>query len=157
MLPLIEKEIIEKRNWSTKEEILDIYALSQSVPGVIAVNTATFFGNRRGGFWGAIAATTGVILPSLLVIMTIASLFVQIQGSDIILRIFNGIRAAVAGLVASAALRVVLQTAISRTAIILGLIAFALNVFTDIHAVWLIVGGAACGFILNYVLKTSGK
>ena len=95
MLPLVEKEVIDKKGWTDKEEILSIYALAQSVPGVIAVNTSLILGNRLAGVKGAVAAGAGVIMPSLIVIVAIAAFFSQIQDNFYILQAFSGIRAAV--------------------------------------------------------------
>jgi len=78
MIPLIEKEIVEKKKWVEKEEITDILAVSQSIPGAIAINSATFIGFKIKGRIGAIAATLGVILPSFVIISFIAAFFRQI-------------------------------------------------------------------------------
>ena len=69
MLPLIQKEVVEKKQWATDEEVIDYYAIGQSTPGIIAVNTATFIGYKRKGIVGAIAATLGITVPSLIVII----------------------------------------------------------------------------------------
>src|SRR5690554_615214 len=108
MLPLIEREVIDKKGWTDKEEILSIYALAQSVPGVIAVNTSIILGNRLAGIKGAAAAAAGVIAPSLIIIMSIAVYFDYIMNSVYVLQAFSGIRAAVVGLVAAAAVRIAL-------------------------------------------------
>ena len=75
MLPMMRRELVEKRNWLSDQELLDYYALSQAVPGIIATNTSTFVGFRRAGFIGAFSATAGMIFPSLVVIIAIAVFF----------------------------------------------------------------------------------
>lgn len=151
MLPLIEKEVIEKKNWTDKEEILSIYALAQSVPGVIAVNTSIILGNRLAGVKGAVVAAAGVIAPSLVVIIAIAVYFDQIQKNVYVLQAFSGIRAAVVGLLAAAAVRIALATLKGKPAVVIGLAAFVLSAFTDVHAIAIIGGGALAGLAVHYV------
>ena len=151
MLPLIEREVIDKKNWTDKEEILSIYALAQSVPGVIAVNTSIILGNRLAGIKGAVVAATGVIAPSLIVIITIASYFDYIMNSVYVLQAFSGIRAAVVGLVAAAAVRIALASLKDKPGYIIALAAFVLSAFTDVHAIAIILGGALAGFSVYYL------
>ncbi len=153
MLPLIEKEVIDKKGWTDKQEILDIYALAQTVPGVIALNTAIFLGNRLAGPLGAVAAAAGVIAPSILIIITIAVFFLQLQANHYVMRAFSGIRAAVVGLVAAAALRIALASCKKTSAVVICLVAFGLSLFTPIHAVWLIIAGGVSGFLLYYLFS----
>src|SRR4051812_20212818 len=74
MIPLIEKEVVEKRKWLKSEDVTDVFALSQSVPGAVAINSATFIGQRIGGIKGAIAAMIGVSLPTFLIVLTLGIL-----------------------------------------------------------------------------------
>ena len=73
MLPMIQKEIVEQRKWATEEEVMDYFAIGQCTPGVIAVNTATFIGYKRKGILGGIAATAGVVFPSIIIVTIIAA------------------------------------------------------------------------------------
>ncbi|HKM18284.1 MAG TPA: chromate transporter, partial [Limnochordia bacterium] len=98
MLPMIEKEVIDRRSWASDDEIMDIFALSQSLPGAIAINSAIFLGYRLAGVMGAIAAAAGVVLPSLLIILVIAAFFASFMENRLIVSAFTGIRAAVVGL-----------------------------------------------------------
>lgn len=150
MLPLIEREVIDKKGWTDKEEILSIYALAQSVPGVIAVNTSIVLGNRLAGVKGAVVAATGVISPSLIVIMAIASYFDVIMNSVYVLQAFSGIRAAVVGLVAAAAVRIALASLKDKPAYIIAIVAFVLSAFTNVHAIAIILGGALAGLLVHY-------
>jgi chromate transporter len=156
MLPLVEKEVIDKKGWTDKEEILNIYALAQSVPGVIAVNTSIFLGSRLRGLPGALAATVGVISPSLIIILFIASFFTQINSNVHVLNAFNGIRAGVAGLVAAAAVRIWLGACKNKTQALIGLGAFILGVFTDIHAALIILSGGLAGLAVSLWKRGSG-
>ncbi len=150
MLPLIEREVIDKKGWTDKEEILSIYALAQSVPGVIAVNTSIILGNRLAGIKGAAAAAAGVIAPSLIIIMSIAVYFDYIMNSVYVLQAFSGIRAAVVGLVAAAAVRIALGSLKDKAGYIIAFAAFALSAFTDLHAIAIILGGAVAGLLVYY-------
>lgn len=149
MLPLIEREVIEKKGWTDKDEILDIYALAQSVPGVIAINTAIFLGNQLAGPLGALVAAAGVIAPSIVVIVTIALSFHQLQSMPYVMQAFAGIRAAVVGLVGAAAIRIAMASCQRSLAIGIAIVAFLLSLFTVIHAAWIIVAAGLIGFLIS--------
>ena len=99
MLPILTREIVENRGWATEEELLDYYAIGQSTPGIIAVNTATFIGYKKAGVIGGIIATLGLVFPSLVIILLIASLINQFSSLVYMQRAFAGIRIAVCALV----------------------------------------------------------
>lgn len=101
MVPLLQKEI-EVHGWLAASEFADIVAISQMTPGPIAVNAATYIGQRTAGIWGSIMATFGVSLPSFVLIIIVAHLFIKFKESRTIDRILQGIRPATAGLIASA-------------------------------------------------------
>ena len=100
MLPIIQKEIVEKRNWASDEEIIDYYAIGQCTPGIIAVNTASFIGYKRKGIIGAIVATIGLVTPSLILISIIAKFFKEFQDIRSVQYAFNGIQVVVVALIA---------------------------------------------------------
>ena len=99
MLPLIQREIVENKKWSTEKEILDYYAVGQCTPGVIAVNTATFIGYKLKGIIGGIIATLGVVFPSLIIILIIAAFLQNFADLAIVQSAFAGIRVAVVALI----------------------------------------------------------
>ncbi|MCD7777538.1 MAG: chromate transporter [Clostridiales bacterium] len=99
MLPMLTKEVVEDKKWATNEEILDYFAIGQCTPGIIAINTATFIGTKRKGAIGEVVATLGMVSPSIIVILIIASILSQIMEYPIVGHIFAGIRVAVAALV----------------------------------------------------------
>ena len=99
MMPILQKEIVEKRGWLTSEELLDYYALGQCTPGIIAINVATLVGYKRGGTGGALAATLGFVLPALIVIILVASALQEIAHMAIVIHAFTGIRLAVCALI----------------------------------------------------------
>lgn len=99
MLPLIQKEAGAKYGWITESELLDITAVSESTPGPIAVNTATFVGWRIAGFWGGFFATIGVVLPSFLIILALSAVLSQFESLQLVKYAFFGIRAGVLTLI----------------------------------------------------------
>ena len=98
MLPLMEEELTVRRTWLTKQDFLDLTALAQSAPGILAVNMAIFTGYKLAGIWGALWAACGAVLPSFIIILAIAICFQDIRQNPIINRIFMGIRPAVVAL-----------------------------------------------------------
>ena len=99
MLPLLERECVEKKKWTTREELLDYFAIGQCTPGIIAVNTATFVGCKKKGFWGGLSATLGVVSPSIIIISLIAALLQNFAKIPAVINAFAGIRVAVCVLI----------------------------------------------------------
>ncbi|MDY6084548.1 MAG: chromate transporter [Dialister sp.] len=102
MLPILQREITENKKWATEEELMDYYALGQCTPGMIAVNVATFIGCKMKGFWGGVAATVGVITPSIIIITLVAMFLDRFAENPIILHAFGGIRTCVCVLILDA-------------------------------------------------------
>ena len=92
MLPILQREIVEKNNWASDEELMDYYAIGQCTPGVIAVNTATFIGQKNKGIMGGIMATLGVVTPSLIIITAIAAFISNFADLAIVKNAFAGVR-----------------------------------------------------------------
>ena len=99
MLPLIQKEIVERHGWASQEEVLDYFTIGQITPGVIAVNTATFIGYKKAGVLGGAVATLGVIFPSIVIISIIAAVLTNFAELPVVIHAFNGIRACVCVLI----------------------------------------------------------
>lgn len=149
MLPLIEQEVVDKQGWIEREEILDMLALSQSVPGAIAVNSGVFIGWRLRGLAGALTALFGVVTPSILIILLIAHFFVQFQANPYLVRAFSGIKAVVVGLVAAAALRAGRNAVTDRFSLAVAVGAFLLSVSGLIPIVWVIILGGLSGILYH--------
>lgn len=151
MIPLIEREVITNKGWiKNEEEIIDVFAVSESIPGAIAINSSTFVGYKIAGKKGAIAAMAGVILPSFTIITVIAAFFSKFQDNPAVKAAFMGIRSAVVALILMAAIKVG-KTAIKDkfTAIISIMTLIVILVF-DIHAIFAIIGGAFIGIIIYF-------
>ncbi len=147
MLPLIQKEVVDKQKWMNEEEILDVFAIAQSVPGVIAINSAIFIGKRVAGTWGAISAALGVIIPSFITILVLASLLIKYRENEILDKIFNGVRAASAALILLAAIKLSRKAVKNKWDIAIAVIAFSIIVVFDVHAIWAVLIGASYGII----------
>lgn len=147
MIPLIENELVEKEELIKQEEFLDIIALAQSIPGAIALNTSTYIGYRTKGIKGAITACIGVVLPSFLIILLIASVFIKIFDNPLVAKGFLGIRAAVVALILSAVFK--MSKSIDKSALsIIILIASTIGVFAlGIHPILIIVVTGVIGYI----------
>lgn len=102
MLPMLQKEVVENKKWATEEELLDYYAVGQCTPGVIAVNVATFIGQKLRGVIGGIVATLGVVAPSFVIILLLATLINHFAEYAVVAHALAGIRVAVAALIVSA-------------------------------------------------------
>lgn len=105
MLPILQREIVEKKGWATEDQLADYYAVGQCTPGVIAVNTATFVGSSRKGILGGIVATLGVVFPSAVIILAIAAFLSNFMDVGFISHAFNGVRAGVVALILSSVIK----------------------------------------------------
>ncbi|MFP4698208.1 MAG: chromate transporter [Eubacteriales bacterium] len=150
MLPIIEKEIIDKKKWADASEVLEAYSLAQSIPGVIASNTAAFLGYRLKGIVGAIVATLGVITPSVLIIIAIAAVFSQVAEYKIVENAFKGFRVAVLALLLNAIVRMVKEAIIDYYTVGIAIISFVLVMGSFISPILVIIGAAFVGILIYY-------
>lgn len=151
MLPMIQKEVIEKHHWATEEEILDYYAVGQCTPGIIAVNTATFVGYKVDGVAGGIVSTLGVVSPSLIIISLISALIENFSSLPMVQHALSGIQVAVCVLMFTAIEKLIRNgvKSVSDWMIFLG--AFVLSYFTDISTTLLVIAAGLIGFVLYSV------
>lgn len=147
MIPLMQGIIVDKRHWMTEEEIVDCIAVSQGLPGVIAINMATYIGRQKKNVLGSILATVGVILPSFLIIIAVVEVLRQIGDSRYVQGALIGIKAAATGLIACSAYKVGRQVLHSAFAWILALAAFGGITFGGVNAVWVILAGILLGIV----------
>ena len=139
MLPMLQKEVVNGRHWATDEELMDYYAIGQCTPGIIAVNTATFVGYKNRGIPGAIAATLGVIAPSLVIIMIIAAFISNFIELSFVSSAFAGIRACVCVLIGSAVVKLAKKSLVDKGAIAIAAVVFVLALFTSVSPALLVV------------------
>lgn len=156
MLPLIQKEIVDKKHWATEEEIMDYYAVSQCTPGIIMVNTATFIGYYLKGIPGAIVATLSVVTPSIVIITLIASILTTYSSLAIVQHALAGIRIAVCVLVLNAVIKLWKNGIKDAYGIIVFAFVLAVVSFTSISTVIIVILSAVAGLIYT-TLKQRGQ
>ncbi|RNB86980.1 chromate transporter [Brevibacillus fluminis] len=149
MIPLLEQAFTEKKKWIKKEEIVDILAFSQTVPGSIAVNAATFIGYRLAKVPGAVAATLGMVIPTSVIIVLLAALFLGYQHLPIIQSAFLGIRPAIVALIFYAAVKTGKAAIVDKITVALGAAALIILLFVPIHPVFVLLAGAVIGILLG--------
>ena len=153
MMPMMQAELIEKRKWITDEELIDYYAVGQSTPGIVAVNVATFVGYKQMGIIGGIFATLGMVTPSLVIIMILASLINSINDFPIIQKALKGINVAVAALLTSTIINFMKKTIRKFTNAIFLLISFLLVFVLKLPSFWIILFALLIGVVLTYLEK----
>ncbi|MDD4494598.1 MAG: chromate transporter [Eubacteriales bacterium] len=149
MLPLLQREIVEKRKWASEEEVLDYYAIGQSTPGIISVNTATFIGYKLKGVSGGIIVTFAIVTPSIIIILLIASVFDQFMELGFFQHAFAGIRVAVCALVTFSVYKLAKAGAINVLTTVWMVITFIAIAFLKISPVIIVVSS----FILGNIAK----
>lgn len=149
MLPMFQRELVEKRKWETDENLMDYYAIAQCTPGVIAVNTATLVGYKQKGTVGAVTATIGVVLPSFLIIAIIAALLTNFADLPVVKYAFIGIRACVCALILDAVIKLGKKAIRDIPTIIIAVLVFICTCFFNISPIILVVIAAVAGLILQ--------
>jgi len=153
MLPLLLHEIVERRGWVTEDDLMDAYALSQCVPGVIAVNTAAFVGQKRGGWGGAAAAVLGVITAPIIAILLVATVLMQFWNSPTMINVFNGVRVAVAAVITSAVVQLVRANVKNWLGIALCVVGFVMIAILHLSPVYVVLLAVVVGLVLWGVRK----
>jgi chromate transporter len=163
MLPLIQKEVLN-HGWMEIEEIINFIAVSESTPGPFAINCATYVGMETGGVLGAVCATLGVVLPSLIVILCVARFYKKFKESKIVSAVMTGLRPAVIGLIGSALVSMILTVflpngfdlggiAIPDLLVSLGIaVVMTVLVFKKVHPIIIIVLSAVAGIAAGFLL-----
>lgn len=154
MIPLIKREIVDRRKWLRNEEMLDIFAVSESVPGAIAINSATFTGFRLAGIRGAIAAMIGVLLPTFCIVIALSVVYYKFQHHPKIEAAFMAIRATIVALIAYAAIVIGRTAIVDKASIVIVGITIALMFGLNVHPILLLIGGGIVGIIvINMKIK----
>ena len=151
MIPLIQKEISEKKKWISDSDILDVVAIAESTPRPIAINAATFVGFKVGGFLGAFAATVGVVLPSFVIIYAVSFVLRRFSDLKAVRYAFLGVRAGVLALIVKALVSMYKQCPKSAVGYVLIFSAFVLAAFTDINVIFVIIGCALVGLVYSLI------
>ena len=149
MIPILEREIVDKQGWASSEELMDYYAVGQCTPGVIAVNTATFIGYKVGGIAGGVIATLGVVFPSLVIITLIAGILTNFADIPAVKSAFAAVRVCVCVLIFNSVLKLWKGAVKDKGALVLFLLVLVLSVFFDISPVVFVLLCAASGIALT--------
>ncbi|MDL2212563.1 chromate transporter [Bacteroides sp. OttesenSCG-928-D19] len=147
MVPLIENEIVKKRKWIAPDDFLDLLAISQSAPGVLAVNISIFVGYKLRGFRGSLVTTLGAILPSFVIILAIAMFFSNFKENAVVERIFKGIRPGVVALIAAPTFSMARSAKISWHTVWIPVVSALLIWLLGFSPVWIIVGAGLGGYL----------
>lgn len=153
MLPMLKKEVVENRGWATEEELLDYYAIGQCTPGIIAVNTATFIGYKTKGIIGGIAATLGVVFPSLCIITLIALFLQNFADIEIVRHAFSGIRVCVCVLIFDAVLSLGKKSIKNIFSWIVFLIVVFVATFTNVSPIIVVFCSGLLGVLYTKAMK----
>ena len=149
MLPILQREVVEKKGWATEEELTDYFAIGQCTPGVIAVNTATFIGQKLKGVSAGILATLGVVFPSLVIIMILAAFIQNFAHLPVVIHAFAGVRACICALILSSVIKLGKSALKDLSAVVIYVVILALaitgNFVTFPATVW--------GGLLNFLLS----
>ncbi len=149
MLPMIQREVVEKHKWATEDEILDYYAIGQCTPGIIAVNTATLVGNGQKGVPRGIVATLGVVSPSLVIISIIAALISNFSELAVVQHAMKGINVAVCMLMIYAVAGLWKKSIKNIAGICIFILALLLSVLTSLSTTWMVLLSGLLGIILS--------
>ena len=149
MLPMLQREIVEKNSWAEEDDLLNYFAVGQCTPGVIAVNTATFVGYKKKGVIGAIFATLGVVFPSVVIITLISALITNFIDYTVVQHAMAGIRVCVFVLIMSSVIKLLKKSVKDIPTIIIFVSVLILSIFTDISSALFVVAAGVIGFFLK--------
>ena len=149
MLPILQREVVENKGWATEEELMDYFAIGQCTPGVIAVNTATFIGQKLKGTFGAIFATLGVVFPSLVIISLLAGVIEAFSHLVWVQNAFGGIRVCVCVLIANAVVKLFKKAVVDVPTFIIFLLVAVGSIFLPVSPVIFVLIAAVAGIILK--------
>lgn len=147
MIPLIQEEVVKKRKWIDEHEFIDMLAMAQSAPGVMAINTAIFIGYKMRGFKGSVVTALGTALPSFIIILLIAMVFTSFRENPTVERIFKGIRPAVVALIAAPLYKMGKSAGVTWKTIIIPIAAVLLIWLANISPIWVVLAAIAGGIL----------
>lgn len=157
MLSMVEKAVVDKKQWIPADEFWDMIAIVQSLPGVFAVNTALYVGHRIAGKRGAAAAMMGAIIPSIIIILLLATIFREYRNLPAIERIFKGIRPCVVALILAPSLRMIKSAKINWKTAIIPIATVALIWWLKVSPAWVILAAIAGSLVYALVINKKAK
>lgn len=157
MLPLLTKEIVQKKKWATEEELLDYYAVGQCTPGIIAVNTATFIGYYQAGILGGIFATLGMVTPSIIIIVTVATVLQQFMEYQLVASALMGIRAVVCALLSHTVITLSKKSLVDVFTVALFIVGLILSFVLGVTPIITVIVGGVAGVIIGKIKEVRTK
>jgi chromate transporter len=149
MLPMLRKEVVEKYGWATDEEMLDYFAIGQSTPGIIAINTSTFIGFKKAGVLGAIMSTLGMVTPSWIIIISIAKFFDAFADNQYVASAFMGIRVVVVVLILNAVIKMGKKSITNWIQALIAVTGFSVIVFTPLSPIYVVIVSGLLGILIT--------
>ena len=149
MLPILQREVVEDKGWATDEELVDYFAIGQCTPGIIAVNTATFVGQKRKGALGGIVATLGMVFPSLVIISILAGLITNFSSVTWVQDAFAGIQVCVCVLIFNAVVKLLKKSVIDKRTSVIFLLVMIGSTLLNLSPVWFVLLAALAGIVLK--------
>ena len=156
MLPILQREVVEDKGWATDEELVDYFAIGQCTPGIIAVNTATFVGQKQAGILGGIAATLGIVFPSLVIITALAGVINSFSHLAWVQHAFAGIRVCVCVLIFNAVVKLLKKSVVDKRTAVIFVVVMLCSTLLNVSPVWFVVISALVGIVLKE-LEAKGK
>lgn len=156
MIPLIEREVVESKKWISSDDFIELLALAQAAPGILAMNIAVFIGYKTRGMKGVFSATLASVLPSFLIILSIAMVFKDFKDKEVVESIFKGIRPAVVALIAVPVIRLIKMVKLNWITVFIPIIAVLLITMAHISPVWTVLL-AGFGGIIWSIVKNNQK
>ena len=151
MLPILQREVVEKKGWATEEELMDYFAIGQCTPGIIAVNTATFIGQKNKGVLGGIFATLGVVFPSLVILSLLAGVIEAFSHIQWVQHAFGGIRICVCVLILNAVVKLFKKAVVDKWTLGIFAVVALCGFFLDISPIIFVVAAGLAGVLLKNV------
>lgn len=149
MIPLLQRDLVEKKSWISAQELTDMFSIAQCTPGVISVNASTFVGSKLGGVGGALCATSGVLTPPICIISLLAAFLWPYLSNPWVQHALAGLQACVCALILLSVVRLFRSAVPNLPALLLFLVALLLSLFTSLSPMFLVLGAALCGLLLQ--------
>lgn len=157
MLPILQREIVDKYKWAESDELLDYFAIGQCTPGIIAVNTATFVGHKNKGYAGGILATLGVVTPSIILLTIITAFIRNFADLPVVIHAFNGIRICVCVLIFNSVLKLLKSAVIDTWSGVIFAVVLFLSVIFNFSAALLVLCAGVVGYVIKRLKKEENK
>ncbi len=151
MLSMLKSVIVDKRGWVTESELLDYYAIGQCTPGIIAVNTATFIGYKKAKIPGAIVATVGMITPSVIIILVVASVLSAFMESPVLLHALEGIRAVVCALMLTTIISMAKKSLIDKWCVVVFCVSLTAAFIFKVPSILIVIVSASLGYFITKI------